>query len=52
MYQFVGEGMADMWSMHERNDPMSDPYDSQGNEKIQFLFLVLFSLTFLSEMKI
>ena len=31
---------------HERNDPMSDSWDSQGDEKMQFLFLLLFALTF------
>ena len=30
---------------------MCEPWDSQGNEKMQFLFLLLFALTFLSEMK-
>ena len=35
---------------HKRNDPMCDPWDSQGDEKMQFL--MLFALTFLSEMKI
>ena len=37
---------------HKRNDPMCDPRDSQGDEKMQFLFLLLFAFTFLSEMKI
>ena len=36
---------------HKRNDPVCDPWDSQGDEKMQFLFLLLFALTFLSEMK-
>ena len=31
---------------HERNDPMCDPRNSQGDEKMQFLFLLLFALTF------
>ena len=31
---------------HNRNDPMCDPRDSQGDEEIKFLFLVLFALTF------
>ena len=32
---------------HKTNDPMCDPWDSQGNErKMQFLFLLLFALTF------
>ena len=43
----------DGYVKHKRNDPMCDPWDSHGNEKkIKFLFLLLFSLTFLSEMKI
>ena len=37
---------------HKRNDPMCDPWDSQENEKMQFLFLLLFALTFLSEIKV
>ena len=37
---------------NKRNDPMCDPWDSQGNEKMQFLFLWLIALIFLSEMKI
>ena len=28
----------------KRNDPMGDPWDSQGDEKMQFLFLLLFAL--------
>ena len=31
---------------YKRNDPMCDPWDSQGNEKMKFLFLLLFALTF------
>ena len=31
---------------HKRNDPMCDPWESQGEEKMQFLFLLLFALTF------
>ena len=30
---------------------MCDPWDSQGNEEMQFLFLLLFALTFSREMK-
>ena len=30
---------------------MFDPWDSQGNEKMQVLFLLLFVLTFWTEMK-
>ena len=37
---------------HKGNDPMCDPWDFQGDEKMQFLFLLLFALIFLSEMKI
>ena len=37
---------------HKRNDPMCDPWDSQGDPKMQFLFLLLLALTFRSEMKI
>ena len=32
---------------HKRNDPMCDPWDSEGNEKMQFLFLLPFALDFL-----
>ena len=31
---------------HKRNDPMCDSWDSQGNEKMQFLVLLLSALTF------
>ena len=27
---------------HKRNDPMCDPRNSQGDEKMQFIFLLLF----------
>ena len=37
---------------HKRNDLMCDPWDSLGMKKMQFLFLLLFALPFLSEMKI
>ena len=37
---------------HKRNDPMCDPRDSQGDEKMQLLFLLLPALIFLSEIKI
>ena len=30
---------------HERNDPLCGPWDSQGDEKMQCLFLLLFVLT-------
>ena len=32
---------------HEKNYPMCDPLDCQGDEKMQFLFLLLFALIFL-----
>ena len=32
---------------HKRSDPMCDLWDAQGNEKMQFLFLLLFFLDFL-----
>ena len=44
--------MTDMWGSYDgyvkrkRNDPMCDPWNSQRNEKMQFLFLLLFALTF------
>ena len=37
---------------HKRNDPMCDPGIPKGMKKMQFLFLLLFALTFQSEMKI
>ena len=36
----------DGYMKHKRNEPMRDPLDSQGNEKMQFLFLLLFAMTF------
>ena len=30
---------------NKRNDPMCDPWDSQGDVEMQFLFLLLFALT-------
>ena len=42
----VCRGSYDGYVKHNRNDPMSDPLDSQGDEKMQFLFLLLFALTF------
>ena len=33
----VCRGSYDGYVKHERNDPMFDPWDSQGNEKMQFL---------------
>ena len=42
----VCKGSYDGYVKHKRNDPMCDPWDSQGNEKIQFLLLLLFALTF------
>ena len=37
---------------HKIYDPICNPWDFQGGEKVQFLFLLLFALTFLSEMRI
>ena len=37
---------------HKRNDPMCEPWDSQGDKEMQFLFPLPFALTFRSEMKI
>ena len=37
---------------HKRNDPMCHPLDSHGDEKMQFLLPLLFTLIFLAEMKI
>ena len=48
----VCRGSYDRYVKHKRNDPMCDPWDTQGNEKMQFLFLLLYAWTFLSEMKI
>ena len=31
---------------HKRNDSMCDPWDSQEDEKMQFLFLLHFAVTF------
>ena len=31
---------------HKRHDSMCDPRDSKGDEKMKFLFLLLFVLTF------
>ena len=48
----VSRGNYGRYVKHKRNDPMCGPPDSQGDEKMQFLFLLLFALTFLSEIKI
>ena len=48
----VCRGRYDGYVKHKRNNPTCDPWNSQGNEKIQFLFLLLLALTFLSEIKI
>ena len=42
----------DGYVKHKGNNPTCDPWDSQGNEKMHFLFLLLLALTFRSEMKI
>ena len=45
--------MTDMtFVKHKRNNPTCDSWDFQGNEKMQFLFLLLLGLIFRSEMKI
>ena len=44
----VCRGSYDGFVKHKRNDPMCDPWDSQGNEKkMQFLFLLPFCLDIL-----
>ena len=48
----VYRGSYDKYVKHKRNGPICDPWDSQGNEKMQVLFLLLFALTFLSELTI
>ena len=48
----ICRGSYNEYVKHKRNDSMCDPWDTQGNEKMQFLFLLLSALTFLSEMKI
>ena len=42
----VCRGSYDEYVKHERNDPMSEPWDFQGNETMQFLLLLLLTLTF------
>ena len=42
----VCRGSYDECVKHKRNDLMCDSWDSQGIEKMQFLFLLLFNLTF------
>ena len=42
----VCRGSYDGYVNHKRQDPMCDPWDSQANEKMQFLFLLLLALTF------
>ena len=37
---------------HKRNDLMCNFWDSQWDEEMQFLFLLLFALIFLLEIKI
>ena len=51
IYVSVCWGRYDGYVNHKRNNPICDPWDSQGNEKMRFLFLLIFALTFLSEMK-
>ena len=39
-------GSYGRYMKHKRNDPVCDPWDPQWDEKMQFLFLLLFALTF------
>ena len=48
----VCRGRYNGYVKHKRNNPPCVPWDSQRNGKMQFLFLLLLALTFLSEMKI
>ena len=45
-------GRYDGYVKHKTNNPTFYPWDSQGNEKMQFLFLLLLALNLYSEMKI
>ena len=47
IYVSVCRGSYDRYVKHKRNDPMCDPWDSQGNGKMKFLFLLFFCLEFL-----
>ena len=44
-YVSVCRGSYGGYVKHKRNNPVCDPCDSQGNEKMQFLFLLLFAIT-------
>ena len=45
--------MMDMtFVKHKRNNPTCDPWDSQGIDKMQFLFLLISALTFRFEMNL
>ena len=45
--------MMDMtFVKHKRNNPTCDAWDSQGIDKMQFLFLLISALIFRLEMKI
>ena len=44
-YPFVGEVMTDVLN-NIRNNQTCDPWNSQRNEKMQFLFVLLLVLTF------
>ena len=43
----VCRGIYGRYVKHKRNDPKCDPWHSQGDEKLQFLFLLRFCLDFL-----
>ena len=51
-YQFVAEAMTDIctgydgYFKHKENNPTYDPWNPKGNEKMQFLLLLLLALTF------
>ena len=40
------EVINDGYVKHKRNNPKCDPWDLQGNEKMQFVFLLLLALIF------
>ena len=46
IYVSICRRRYDRYVRLKRNDPMCDPWDSQGNDKMQFLFLLLFALIF------
>ena len=42
----VCRGSYDGYVKHKRNNPTCDHWNSQGNEKLQFVVLLLLALTF------